>query len=79
MIFKEFRGVTLTDYWKTSPNMDLIPRCLKITKKVLIKFSWMSFPEIDLAHAQEIEISKKYWMGSPEIGLCNSPENLNFG
>ena len=40
---------------------------------------WISFPEIGLAHAPEIEISKKYWMSFPEIRLYHTPENWNFG
>ena len=39
----------------------------------------MSFPEIGLAQAPGIEISKKYWMSFPEIGLRHASENLNFG
>ena len=36
---------------------------------------WTSFPEIGLAHAPEIEISKKYWMSFPEIRLCHTRVN----
>jgi len=39
----------------------------------------MNFPEIGPANAPEIEISKKYWMSFPEIGLCHASENCNFG
>ena len=45
------------------------------SKYGLIKFLWMSFPEIGLARTQEIEIRRKTWMSFPEIGLCQAPEN----
>ena len=32
----------------------------------------MNFPEIGLAYALEIEISKKYWMSFPEIRLYHT-------
>ena len=40
-----------------------------------MKFLWGSFPEIGLAHALEIEILRKNWMGFPKIGLFQVREN----
>ena len=40
---------------------------------------WTSFPENGLAHAPEIEISKKYWMSFPEVRLYQTPKNVTFG
>ena len=34
-----------------------------------MKFSWISFPEIGLAHDSEIEIPKNYGISFPEINL----------
>ena len=36
----------------------------------------MSFSEISLAHAREIQILNKYWISFPEIGLCHAPEKF---
>ena len=44
-----------------------------------MKFLWGSFPGIGLAHALEIEIRRKNWMGFPKIGLFQTLENWNFG
>ena len=52
-----------------------MPRYFTKTEQVLIKFLWMSFPEIGLARTQEIEIRRESWMSFPEIGLCQAPEN----
>ena len=41
--------------------------------------TWMNFPNIGPAQTQEIEISKKYWTSLPEIRLCHTPVNWNFG
>ena len=41
-------------------------------------FEKLNFREIGPAYAPEIEISKKYWISFPEIGLCQAPENWNF-
>ena len=38
-------------------------------------FEKLNFREIGPAYAPEIEISKKYWISFPEIGLCQAPEN----
>ena len=37
----------------------------------------MSFPEIGLAHATEIDISKKCWMSFPEICLSHVQKKTN--
>ena len=46
--FSFFRALSLTDYWKTHPIY------LKNTEKFRIKFAWMGFLEIGLAHARKI-------------------------
>ena len=38
----------------------------------------MSFPEIGLTNAPEIEITTTHWMSFPEIGLCHVPEYLKY-
>ena len=42
-----------------------------------MKFAWMNFPEIGLAHDPKIEISKKHGKKFPDIGL--DPEKSSCG
>ena len=68
-------------FLENSSNIEhLVEKCRNIFKefRVVTQTNWMNFPEIDPAHAPEIEISKKYWMSFPEIRLCHTPENWNF-
>ena len=51
-----------------------MPQNFTKTELVLIKFLWMNFPEIGLAHTPEIEIRRKNWMSFPKIGPAHTPE-----
>ena len=59
MIFKEFRGVTQTD---------ILQKLNTYSQRIMDEFSKKS---VQLMHL-EIEISKKYLMSFPEIGLWMS-------
>ena len=78
MTFKEFRGITQTDFLKTRPYLNIIVLALalifykieqELTKKLMVEFS-----RNRSSSCPEIEISKKYWMSFPEIGLCHTLE-----
>ena len=46
--------MTEPDLWKTHPEELVDIKCIYIkTEQVLMKFTWMSFPEIDLAYNPE--------------------------
>ena len=62
-----------TDLWKTHPTK------IQICSNSGFELDpSISSPEIGLARALEITISKKYWMSFQEISLCYAPENWDF-
>ena len=76
MIFKEFRGATKTDFWKTHPIMDEFPRCRSSSspdilqklgnwnfEKILDEFSGNRFR----SYPGELKFRKNFWMSIPEF------------